>query len=894
VDKRFGFCLIEEYNRGIMKKTILLGCFVLFAVLLPASAQAEEWTRQTSGVTNDLNQIHCPTERTCFAVGGAPFIGGSAVFLQTVDAGAHWSRVFVPTIEPLRSVHCTNASLCLVVGDNGTILKTTTGGRSWSVQTAGTAANRPWFWDVWMRDANSAVAVGNAGVIYRTTNGGSTWTSIASGRTNNLHGVHFANASTGWIMGSGGTLLKTINGGLTWLPLTVPNGNLLWTASSLGHRLWVVGDSLRFSENAGLGLTTQTTGVSVTYRGVDFISAENGFLVGASGEAYRTTNGGQLWERESSATSVILRDVTCFVGGLCYAVGDDGTIVRRGAPHELPAVAAPTPQPTPPANPPAANPPPVIPPGQIMITATASTSGPRALLNPQALQAVTRALFSDTLGASLKAKVNNPSKFNAAAKKRRAVEINPSLFAENQVALNFFDNEQLTLNIAKRETRGGKQIIRGSVSTKPTETATFVTKGGSTVGNIHTDKGVYQIRSRGGGAHVIEFIDTRLLPPDTHATPVKRAQPPRVTITVPVISPAETVATIDVIVAYTPQALETLDGDTDAMEALIELTIDETNQIFENTSVGARLSLVGIYYTPRYDVERGGTSGTLDIVTPAANPAALRSVLATPQAESNADIATLLVAEGGNACGSAWQFNEDNTSYFGGDYAMNVVDIDCLANYSYAHEMGHNMGLAHDRVNGDTTPLYTYGYGYQEPEQLFRTIMAYPCDRNAPEGGCPRVPFFSDPGFVLFGRPFGVANQNDETRALQLSRWLVKDFRGTSGSSGVGSGADAALSADTTLQTKSSTGATPKIDDKIAPVLKTAPAPEVKKGESAAQEKVPESVKKKMIRKVVPKPLKKVPDKKSSDKESSAEANESDTTTNQGSAIRSFFDHFFR
>lgn len=39
-------------------------------------------------------------------------------------------------------------------------------------------------------------------------------------------------------------------------------------------------------------------------------------------------------------------------------------------------------------------------------------------------------------------------------------------------------------------------------------------------------------------------------------------------------------------------------------------------------------------------------------------------------------------------------------------------------------EMGHNMGAAHDRANaGSSGGMFNFSYGYQEPNNLFRTIM---------------------------------------------------------------------------------------------------------------------------------------------------------------------------
>ena len=69
-------------------------------------------------------------------------------------------------------------------------------------------------------------AVGAMGIIIKTSDGGGNWSVQASGTTNNLNGVTFANEVIGYAVGDGGTILKTNSGGIIPVELTSFTANL--------------------------------------------------------------------------------------------------------------------------------------------------------------------------------------------------------------------------------------------------------------------------------------------------------------------------------------------------------------------------------------------------------------------------------------------------------------------------------------------------------------------------------------------------------------------------------------------------------------------------------------------------------------------------------------------
>ncbi|MBQ4203531.1 MAG: hypothetical protein II655_07505, partial [Thermoguttaceae bacterium] len=98
-----------------------------------------------------------------------------------------------------------------VVGDRGTILKTTDGGATWTACESPTDAN---LYGVSFLDANFGLAVGGRsqtstvgqGVALRTTDGGATWSEIPLAAYPILRAARILDAETAWIAGDSSNL----------------------------------------------------------------------------------------------------------------------------------------------------------------------------------------------------------------------------------------------------------------------------------------------------------------------------------------------------------------------------------------------------------------------------------------------------------------------------------------------------------------------------------------------------------------------------------------------------------------------------------------------------------------------------------------------------------------
>ena len=244
--------------------------------------------------------------------------------------------------------------------------------------------------------------------------------------------------------------------------------------------------------------------------------------------------------------------------------------------------------------------------------------------------------------------------------------------------------------------------------------------------------------------------------------------------------------TIDVAIVYTPAARSAA-GGTGAIEAMIDLMIAETNQAYQASGVHHRLALVErseVSYTESgnaaLDVERMAdpSDGYIDEVH------AMRDWV-------GADLVHLLVAE-------------SNLSGFGHLYpgAFGLSRYDGGGGL-LAHELGHNMGLRHDRYQvhhhegGGLRSNPAYGYVNQRglasgahPSSRWKTIMAYGSQCADAGFHCPDVLRFSnprqryreDPLGVAYGEGSGVAGASDAAAVVNAMGPAVAFYRDRPGS----------------------------------------------------------------------------------------------------------------
>jgi hypothetical protein len=255
-------------------------------------------------------------------------------------------------------------------------------------------------------------------------------------------------------------------------------------------------------------------------------------------------------------------------------------------------------------------------------------------------------------------------------------------------------------------------------------------------------------------------------PPDTAAP---EADGPGAAADVP------TYPVIDVLVGYTPAAL-TLAGGTSAMNSEIALAISTTNTAYADSGVTGRVRLAGSTALSE-NLTLNNTS--LDRLT---NPSdghsdqvhALRN-------STGADLVSVLTKDS-SSCGLAWLLDGLSSAPAQSPYGFSLVDLSCASsNYSFPHELGHNMGLDHDRYVEPNPTLFPYAVGYVNTTNRWRTIMAY--NNQCADLGftCTRLGRFSNPDQTYLGAPLGRPSNGsspaDNRKALNNTQGFVASWR---------------------------------------------------------------------------------------------------------------------
>ena len=309
--------------------------------------------------------------------------------------------------------------------------------------------------------------------------------------------------------------------------------------------------------------------------------------------------------------------------------------------------------------------------------------------------------------------------------------------------------------------------LSGRVAGVAGSAVTFVAHAEVVMGTVWTPSAAYELVPLKDGVHVFRKVDPSARP--RLGEPIKAEGGLSELRSVDQAN-ADGDSVVDVLVLWTPKAQENADGEAQ-MRAGIELAVAWTNDAYERSGADVRLNLVGaelVDYVEQGPGCMGRACRSIVDLHRLANPSDGFMDGAHRRRDAlGADLVSLFTGDG----------DVGGIAMLPGAFSV-VIFTTSWPNLAFAHELGHNMGLSHDRYEAGGEGLLSFSFGYVnklafEPGaahgDCWKTIMAY-SDRCFDNGfeNIKGVPYFSTPDRRYpdnEGSPLGVPKSSDQLGA---------------------------------------------------------------------------------------------------------------------------------
>ena len=244
-------------------------------------------------------------------------------------AFSQWVQQNSGTNSFLSKVRMIDAFTGYSIGDSSHVLKTTNGGANWTNLFTGTSPD-DYFTGIHFINASTGYVCGGfmngsgTSKILKTTDGGANWTIQFQSPTEFYFAICFVNQNTGFNGGYDGKFYKTTDGGASWNGMTV-TGVTIWTIAFVNQTTgFLAGDlgMLRRTTDCGQTWSLMPSATNLRISSLCFTDAQHGYAVCDSETVIRTTDGGLNWTSQRHG-NVIGYESVCFVNqNTGFAVGN--------------------------------------------------------------------------------------------------------------------------------------------------------------------------------------------------------------------------------------------------------------------------------------------------------------------------------------------------------------------------------------------------------------------------------------------------------------------------------------------------------------------------------------------------------------------------------------------
>jgi photosystem II stability/assembly factor-like uncharacterized protein len=166
------------------------------------------------------------------------------------------------------------------------------------------------------------------GTLLRAQN----WITLNSGTDKYLESVFFTNEFIGYAVGEYGTILKTTDGGSQWIQQNSSSqciiNSVFFPDAATGYTVETCGWQGAISKSVDSGVYWNSSAFDYSMSSVFFTSKDTGYIVGAIGKIFKTTDGGTNWVQKVSNTTNNLISVFFTNTNTGYAVGESEKILK--------------------------------------------------------------------------------------------------------------------------------------------------------------------------------------------------------------------------------------------------------------------------------------------------------------------------------------------------------------------------------------------------------------------------------------------------------------------------------------------------------------------------------------------------------------------------------------